>query len=40
MEGVIDMSNNDYFVLKKEGKYYYEPYLDYDNEYKNITQEE
>lgn len=34
------MSDDDFFVFKRTGKFYYEPYLDYDNEYKNITQKE
>lgn len=32
------MFDDDFFVLKKEGKYYYEPYLDYDNEYETIIE--
>ena len=32
------MCDDDFFVLKKEGKYYYEPYFDYDNEYEEIIE--
>ena len=29
---------NDFFVFKRTGKFYYEPYLDYDNEYEEIIE--